>query len=69
MGLSKLQKELICLFKAYEMTEAEVIWCILFLKKVSHQRAMFTWIENNTTATSDEVIQAAFSIRDSSLRL
>jgi hypothetical protein len=64
MELSELQKELILLFKAYEMTEDEVIGVMLLLKKPSQQKAMRTWIESHTAATIDEVIQEAVRLRD-----
>ena len=64
MVLSQLQKELIYLFKAYEMTEDEVIGVMLLLKEPSQQKAMMSWIESHTAATIDEVIQEALRLRD-----
>ena len=64
MALSKLQKELIALFKAYEMSEDEVVWAMLNLREISQQKKMMVWIENNTAATNDEVIQEAMRLSD-----
>lgn len=62
MELTQLQKDLIVLFKAYEMTEDEVIGTMLLLKELSQQNAMKTWIQSHTSATVDEVIQEALSL-------
>ena len=59
MELSQLEKDLIQLFKAYEMDEDEVIGTMLMLKNKDNQKQMYKWIENNTAATIEEVINEA----------
>ena len=59
MELSQLEKDLIQLFKAYEMDKDEVIGTMLMLKNKDNQNQMYKWIENNTAATIEEVINEA----------
>ena len=62
MTLTQLQKDLIMLLKAYGLEMDETVGVILLLKETRHQEAMLTWIENNTSADQNEVIQAALDI-------
>ena len=62
MALTELQRGLMALLKAYELEEDEAVGVILLLKETRHQEAMLTWIENNTSADQNEVIQAALDI-------
>ena len=62
MELTQLQKDLITLFKAYEMTEDEVVGTMLLLKEAPLQIAMKNWIQSHTSATVDEVIQEALRL-------
>lgn len=62
MALTELQRGLMALLKAYELEEDEAVGVMLLLKETSHQEEMLTWIENNTSADQNEVIQAALDI-------
>ena len=62
MELTTLQKELIYLLKAYGMKQDEVVGVMLILDTEKKLNEMYKWIETHTSASLNEVMEAALQI-------